>query len=149
MARFLKEDKGYVAEGLEIEEDFHVKPLYALMPVLPILILLVGSTGLVPALKMGVPHAMIIGAIVTIAVTRANPSDLGKAFFEGIHTHIIFNSTSLDCTHKFRDFFFVRIALQRLSDIICLEHGLSVIERKKPSERQKRTTYPEKKSFRE
>ena len=66
-----------------------------------------------------------------------------------IHNHIIFNSTSLDCTHKFRDFFFVGIALQRLSDIICLEHGLSVIERKKPSERQKRTTYPEKRSFRE
>lgn len=42
-----------------------------------------------------------------------------------IHNHIIFNSTSLDCTHKFRDFFFVGLALQRLSDIICLEHGLS------------------------
>lgn len=65
-----------------------------------------------------------------------------------IHNHIIFNSTSLDCTHKFRDFFFVGLALQRLSDIICLEHGLSVIE-KKPSERVKRTTYPEKKSFRD
>ncbi len=66
-----------------------------------------------------------------------------------IHNHIIFNSTSLDCTHKFRDFFFVGLALQRLSDIICLEHGLSVIERKKPSERIKRTTYPEKKSLRD
>lgn len=66
-----------------------------------------------------------------------------------IHNHIIFNSTSLYCTHKFRDFFFVGLALQRLSDIICLEHGLSVIEKKKPSERVKRTTYPEKKSFRD
>ncbi len=66
-----------------------------------------------------------------------------------IHNHIIFNSTSLDCTHKFRDFFFVGLALQRLSDIICLEHGLSVIERKKPSERMKRTTYPKKKSLRD
>lgn len=66
-----------------------------------------------------------------------------------IHNHIIFNSTSLDCTHKFRDFFFVGLALQRLSDIICLEHGLSVIEKKKPSDRVKRTTYPEKKSFRD
>ena len=45
--------------------------------------------------------------------------------------------------------FFVGLALQRLSDIICLEHGLSVIEKKKPSERVKRTTYPEKKSFRD
>lgn len=66
-----------------------------------------------------------------------------------IHNHIIFNSTSLDCTHKFRDFFFVGLALQRLSDIICLEHGLSVIEKKKPSDRVKRTTYSEKKSFRD
>lgn len=66
-----------------------------------------------------------------------------------IHNHIIFNSTNLDCTRKFRDFFFVAIALQRLSDIICLEHGLSVIEPKKPSQRQKRTTYPERKPFRD
>ena len=60
-----------------------------------------------------------------------------------------YNLTSLDCTHKFRDFFFVGLALQRLSDITCLEHGLSVIEKKKPSERVKRTTYPDKKSFRD
>ena len=66
-----------------------------------------------------------------------------------IHNHIIFNSTSLDCTHKFMDFFFVGLVLQRLSDIICLEHVLSVIERKKPSERMKRTTYPKKKSLRD
>ena len=59
------------------------------------------------------------------------------------------NPTSLDCTNKFRDFFFVGLVLQRLSDIICLEHGLSVIEKKKPSERVKWTTYPEKKSFRD
>lgn len=66
-----------------------------------------------------------------------------------IHNHIISNSTSLDCTRNFRDFFFVGLALQRVSDIICLEHGLSVIEKKKPSERIKRTTYPEKQSFRD
>lgn len=66
-----------------------------------------------------------------------------------IHNHIIFNSTSRDCTYKFRDFFFVGLALQRLSDIICQEHGLSVIEWKKPSERMKRTTYPDKKSLRD
>ena len=58
-----------------------------------------------------------------------------------IHNHIIFNSTNLDCDRKFRDFWFSGIALQRLSDIICLEHGLSVIQKAKPSERQKRTKY--------
>jgi len=41
-----------------------------------------------------------------------------------IHSHIIFNSTSLDCKHKFRDFLGSDRAVTRLSDIICLEHGL-------------------------
>ena len=66
-----------------------------------------------------------------------------------IHNHIIFNSTNLECDRKFRDFWFSGIALQRLSDIICLEHGLSVIPKVKPSERQRRTKYPERVSMRD
>ena len=66
-----------------------------------------------------------------------------------IHNHIIFNSTNLECDRKFRDFWFSGIALQRLSDIICLEHGLSVITKVKPSERQRRTKYPERVSMRD
>ena len=66
-----------------------------------------------------------------------------------IHNHIIFNSTNLDCDRKFRDFWFSGIALQRLSDIICLEHGLSIIPKTKPSERQRRTKYPERVSMRD
>lgn len=66
-----------------------------------------------------------------------------------IHNHIIFNSTNLECDRKFRDFWFSGIALQRLSDIICLEHGLSIIPKVKPSERQRRTKYPERVSMRD
>lgn len=66
-----------------------------------------------------------------------------------IHNHIIYNSTDLDCTRKFRNFLFSGIALQRVSDIVCLEHGCSVIKPRKPSERQKRTVYPVRKSFRD
>lgn len=61
-----------------------------------------------------------------------------------VHNHIIYNSTNLDCDRKFRDFFFCGIALQRLSDVVCLENGLSVIKPKKPSEREKRTEYPKR-----
>lgn len=43
------------------------------------------------------------------------------------HCHIYYNSTSLDCTRKFRDFIASARAVRRLSDRICLEHGLSVI----------------------
>ena len=45
-----------------------------------------------------------------------------------IHNHIIWNSTTLDCKHKFRDFLGSGRAVARLSDRICMEHKLSVIE---------------------
>ena len=56
-----------------------------------------------------------------------------------IHNHIIYNSTSLDGLYKWRNFFLSGLAVQRLSDIICLEHGLSVIYPKPYNERAKRT----------
>ena len=61
---------------------------------------------------------------------------------------MIFNSTNLACDRKFRDSWFIALALQKLSDLICLEHGLSVIKPRKPSEREKRTTYPKRETFR-
>jgi len=66
-----------------------------------------------------------------------------------IHNHIIFNSTALDGSKKFRDFFFSALAVQRLSDLICLEHQLSVIEKKTYRDRQKRILYPPKESNRD
>lgn len=48
-----------------------------------------------------------------------------------IHNHIYYNSTSLDCTRKFRDFWRSARALRRLSDRVCLEHDLSVIQNPK------------------
>ena len=61
-----------------------------------------------------------------------------------IHNHIIYNSTTLDCLHKFRDFRHSGLAVQRLSDILCLEHGKSVIQPKPYKERTKRTDYPKR-----
>ena len=46
-----------------------------------------------------------------------------------IHNHVIWNSTNLDCTRKFRNFWYSTNAVRKLSDIICIEHGLSVIEK--------------------
>ena len=46
-----------------------------------------------------------------------------------IHNHIYFNSTTLDCKRKFRDKFFVSKDVARLSDLICIEHSLSVVEK--------------------
>lgn len=45
-----------------------------------------------------------------------------------IHNHIIWNSISLDCEKKFRDFRRSGQAVRKLSDLICMENQLSVIE---------------------
>lgn len=66
-----------------------------------------------------------------------------------IHNHIIFNSTTLDCKRKFRDFHNSGLALQKLSDIICVEHGLSIIEKKPYAQRVRRADYPRRRSFRD
>ena len=47
------------------------------------------------------------------------------------HVHIYYNSTSLDCTRKYRDFLGSARALRWLSDRVCLEHDLSVIRNPK------------------
>lgn len=66
-----------------------------------------------------------------------------------IHNHIIFNSTSLDGTRKFKNFWLSGLALQRCSDLICLENGYSVIQPKPYRERTKRTDYPRKENLRD
>ena len=65
-----------------------------------------------------------------------------------IHNHIVFNSTAMDGTKKFRDFRRSGLALQKISDLICLENGLSVITPAPYSERQKRTVYPKRETVR-
>jgi Relaxase/Mobilisation nuclease domain. len=59
------------------------------------------------------------------------------------HCHIYYNSTSLDCTRKFRDFLGSARAVRRLSDRICLENGLSIIERPKLKSKGKFRHYGE------
>ncbi len=65
---------------------------------------------------------------------------------EHIHNHI--NSTAL-LEYPEISGFCCSFAVQRLSDLICLEHQLSVIEIKPYRERQKRTLYPPKESNRD
>ena len=45
-----------------------------------------------------------------------------------IHNHIVFCATSLDCTHKFRNRWNSSSLVAEISDELCREHHLSVIE---------------------
>lgn len=52
-----------------------------------------------------------------------------------IHNHIIFNSTALNHTQKFRNFWGSSEAVRKISDLLCLEQELSVIENPQNSHR--------------
>ncbi len=49
-----------------------------------------------------------------------------------IHNHIIWSSVSLEYDRKFRNFWGSTKAVRRLSDTICVENGLSIVENPKP-----------------
>lgn len=58
-----------------------------------------------------------------------------------IHNHISINSNNLSCDRKFKNRWFIALALQKLSDQICREHCLSAIKPRKPGERDNTSPY--------
>ncbi|WP_371363962.1 Putative cryptic C4-dicarboxylate transporter DcuD [Sporomusa rhizae] len=65
-------------------ENFKLNYLYAILPLFPLIILFIGNTQMIPALKMEVSHAMIIGGMLTLLITRSNPQNVTKVFFKGM-----------------------------------------------------------------
>ena len=60
-----------------------------------------------------------------------------------IHNHIYFNSTAYDRSRKFHNFLGSTFALRRLSDRVCLQHGLSIIKNPKLHSKSKFKHYGE------
>lgn len=84
--KYLTKDKAY-GQGKTADEmkKISVNLLYAIIPLLPVVLLMLGTVSSLPVLKkVGVPHAMLIGAIIALAVTRTKPQEITKAFFEGM-----------------------------------------------------------------
>lgn len=85
---FLGDHKG---EKVDVEaqknDNFKPNPLKAIMPLVPITILVVGNVWL-PVIKMGVAQAMVLGAVITLLVgfafDRTNPQEFSKQFFNGM-----------------------------------------------------------------
>lgn len=49
-----------------------------------------------------------------------------------VHNHIIWSAVNVDCDRKFRNFWGSTKAVRQLSDTICIENGLSIVENPKP-----------------
>ena len=85
---FLGDHKG---EKVDVEaqknDNFKPNPIKAIMSLVPITILVVGNVWL-PAIKMGVAQAMVLGAVITLLVgfafDRTNPQEFSKQFFNGM-----------------------------------------------------------------
>lgn len=80
-----KENKGYVLPAeMQVADDFKVHPIKALVPLIPLVLLILGNFQIVPVLKqLAISHAMIIGCICAFLVTRVSPQKISKEFWHG------------------------------------------------------------------
>lgn len=73
----------YYTKADKSEDIVKINPLKAIAPLVPLVILLLGSS-YIPAIKMGVAQAMLIGAIFALVVSMVNPQQFTKDFFKGM-----------------------------------------------------------------
>ena len=86
IAKLRHEDRGYELPPGTISEngEFKIKLSHAIVPLIPIAILVSGSMGLVPWFKsIAISHAMIIGCFCAFLVSRKDPQQLSKEFWKG------------------------------------------------------------------
>ncbi len=73
-------DEVLIANQTDVER---VNLFKAIAPLVPVAILVTGNLW-IPAIKMGVAQAMVIGAAYTLAITVADPEKFSKKFFDGM-----------------------------------------------------------------
>mgnify|MGYP003585758519 CR=1 FL=1 len=84
VGKFLREDKGYISPESADIESLKTNYLMAIVPMIPLLLLVLGSTGIVPLFKkLEISHAMLIGCVAAFAVTRRPLKEVSNAFFKG------------------------------------------------------------------
>ena len=87
VARCFSEHKNYkmpADQAILDPSQFKVNIVWAAVPLVPLIILMLGSTKIVPAFApIGISHAMIIGAICSMLVTRMSPAKISKEFWHG------------------------------------------------------------------
>lgn len=89
VAYLKKENKGYELPQDKIVQDttreFKVSYLRAIVPLIPIILLVLGNMNIIPVLKqLAISHAMIIGVFCAFLVTRVSPAKISKEFWHGV-----------------------------------------------------------------
>ena len=87
IARVLKEDgSGEISNGVAAKQvdDFRVSYLKAIVPIIPLLLLVLGSKQIHLIPEISVPAAMLIGTALGFAVTLTKVDEVSKQFFDGM-----------------------------------------------------------------
>jgi len=87
IARVLKEDgSGDTSTATAVKRDsaFKVSYLKAIVPIVPLLLLVLGSKQVKLIPEISVPAAMLIGTALGFAVTLINVDEISKQFFDGM-----------------------------------------------------------------
>ena len=81
---FFKEGVGSTKSSVvAVDSNFKVNYLYAIIPVIPLVLLVLGSKQIALIPYIDVPHSMIIGTVLGMVVTRKSPAEAVKKFFRG------------------------------------------------------------------
>ena len=85
LAYFMKEGVDFSKAKMTDDsgEQLRVNYLYALIPIIPLIILVLGSKQVALIPYIDVPTSMLIGSVLGIAVTRINVAEAIKKFFKG------------------------------------------------------------------
>lgn len=79
-----KEHTGYVLKDANEEgKEFKVNYLYAIIPIVPLVLLVLGSKQVAVIPEISVPVSMLIGTAIGIIAVRPNVTDAVKKFFRG------------------------------------------------------------------
>ena len=79
-----KEHTGYVLQDANEEgKEFKVNYLYAIIPIIPLVLLVLGSKQVAVIPEISVPVSMLIGTAIGIIAVRPNVTDAVKKFFRG------------------------------------------------------------------
>lgn len=81
---FFKEGVGSTKSSVvAVDSNFKVNYLYAIIPVIPLVLLVLGSKQIALIPYIDVPHSMIIGTVLGMVVTRKSPAEAVTKFFRG------------------------------------------------------------------
>lgn len=87
VAYIRKEHRGYQQADdtvTDSKKEFKVNPIKAMIPMIPLAMLVLGSKQIHVIPEVSVPQAMICGTILGYLVTLHDPQEISKAFFEAM-----------------------------------------------------------------